>query len=243
MDFWPSDHSRVAIGVFCAFRKFYELRRLLENLPEQTTEWYLPMFQWNLSKTSSATHEAAGYIIVFLILWYVLLEDRQTKIPRVYFFSLFLILRLDGSIHCRIFKKSQEGFADGGNALLSTGQWLIPSLFPKSIYWLRLPKEKIEKNYRGLILAKRRMKNNKIPHFLRRKELILKKASNDSIFGKSGHWNCWYRLRNTNWIDVPKKRNPTAGCFFIFPERTCATFTWKIPNFLWTLFTWTLPWK
>lgn len=89
-------------------------------------------------------YEAAGYIIVFLILWYVYWKTDKRKYLG-YIFGLFLILLWMVRFIAEFFKKSQEGFADGGNALLSTGQWLSIPFIILGIYLLvTASKRKIE---------------------------------------------------------------------------------------------------
>jgi len=67
-------------------------------------------------------YEAAGYILVFIILWYFYWKtDKKNKSG--YTFGLFLVLLWTVRFVAEFYKKSQGGF-ESELGLLSTGQWL-----------------------------------------------------------------------------------------------------------------------
>ena len=67
-------------------------------------------------------YEAAGYILVFIILWYFYWKtDKKNKSG--YIFGLFLVLLWTVRFVAEFYKKSQGGF-ESELGLLSTGQWL-----------------------------------------------------------------------------------------------------------------------
>lgn len=78
-------------------------------------------------------YEAAGYVIVFLILWYVYWKTEKRK-QLGYIFGLFLVLLWTVRFIAEFFKKSQGGFEDKLGDILSTGQWLSIPLILLGVY-------------------------------------------------------------------------------------------------------------
>lgn len=77
-------------------------------------------------------YEAAGYVIVFLILWYFYWKtDKKDKSG--YIFGLFLVLLWTARFIAEFFKKSQGGF-ESELGILSTGQWLSIPFILVGIY-------------------------------------------------------------------------------------------------------------
>jgi prolipoprotein diacylglyceryl transferase len=77
-------------------------------------------------------YEAAGYVIVFLILWYFYWKtDKKDKSG--YIFGLFLVLLWTVRFIAEFFKKSQGGF-ESELGILSTGQWLSIPFILVGIY-------------------------------------------------------------------------------------------------------------
>ncbi|MDC8005488.1 prolipoprotein diacylglyceryl transferase [Aureisphaera galaxeae] len=110
----------------------------IENNPQFAQ--YLQEVPWT---HPAQLYEAFGYIFVFLILWYIY-EKTEKKKHLGFLFGLFLILLWTVRFIAEIFKKSQDGFADGANALLSTGQWLSIPFIIAGIYLMLRSKKKTE---------------------------------------------------------------------------------------------------
>ncbi|GAB5401174.1 MAG: prolipoprotein diacylglyceryl transferase [Aureisphaera sp.] len=87
-------------------------------------------------------YEAFGYLLVFIFLWYIYWKSEKRK-QLGYIFGLFLTLFFIVRFIAEIFKKSQDGFADGANALLSTGQWLSIPFIIAGIYFMVRSKNKM----------------------------------------------------------------------------------------------------
>ncbi|MEZ4875457.1 MAG: prolipoprotein diacylglyceryl transferase [Flavobacteriaceae bacterium] len=123
----------VAIGgVFVRFGNFLNS----EIIGHYTGTDYGVIFA-NLNETEprhpAQLYEAFGYIIVFAILWYIYWKTEKRK-QLGYIFGLFLILLWTVRFIAEFFKKSQEGFADTADAILSTGQWLSIPFIIAGIY-------------------------------------------------------------------------------------------------------------
>jgi prolipoprotein diacylglyceryl transferase len=68
-------------------------------------------------------YESAGYVVVFLILWYTYWKtEKQTWLG--YLFGLFLVLLWSVRFLVEFVKESQGGFESALGKSLSTGQWL-----------------------------------------------------------------------------------------------------------------------
>ncbi|MBX2827721.1 MAG: prolipoprotein diacylglyceryl transferase [Flavobacteriaceae bacterium] len=88
-------------------------------------------------------YESIGYVFVFLILWYIYWKTEKRK-QLGYLFGLFMILLWTVRIFAESFKKSQDGFADGADALLSTGQWLSIPFIIAGIFLMIRSKKKMD---------------------------------------------------------------------------------------------------
>lgn len=78
-------------------------------------------------------YEAIGYVLVFLILWYIYWKTEKRK-QLGYIFGFFLILLWTVRFIAEFFKKSQGGFEDMLGNTLSTGQWLSIPFIIVGIY-------------------------------------------------------------------------------------------------------------
>ncbi|MEL6812123.1 MAG: prolipoprotein diacylglyceryl transferase [Bacteroidota bacterium] len=89
-------------------------------------------------------YEAVGYVFVFIILLFMYWKTEKRK-QLGYLFGLFFVLLFTVRMVAEHFKKSQEGFADGAEAILSTGQWLsIPFILAGLYFMIRSKNKKIE---------------------------------------------------------------------------------------------------
>lgn len=77
-------------------------------------------------------YEAAGYVIVFLVCWYLYWKTERRK-QTGYIFGVFLILLFTVRILAESVKESQGGF-ESVLGLLSTGQWLSVPFILAGIY-------------------------------------------------------------------------------------------------------------
>jgi phosphatidylglycerol:prolipoprotein diacylglycerol transferase len=77
-------------------------------------------------------YEAAGYVIVFLVCWYLYWKTERRK-QIGYIFGVFLILLFMVRIIVEFVKESQGGF-ESALGLLSTGQWLSVPFVLAGIY-------------------------------------------------------------------------------------------------------------
>lgn len=77
-------------------------------------------------------YEAAGYIIVFLVCWYLYWKTERRK-QTGYIFGVFLILLFTVRFLAEYVKESQGGF-ESVLGLLSTGQWLSIPFILAGIY-------------------------------------------------------------------------------------------------------------
>lgn len=88
-------------------------------------------------------YEALGYIIVFVIIWFVYWKTEKRK-QLGYIFGLYLILFWMVRFIVEFFKTSQGGFEDSLGNLLSTGQWLsIPLIILGFVLMYRSSKNKM----------------------------------------------------------------------------------------------------
>ncbi len=109
----------------------------IENNPQFAE--YLAKVPW---VHPAQLYEAFGYILVSIILWYVYWKTDKRK-QLGYIFGLFLVLLWTVRFIAEIFKKSQDGFADGANAVLSTGQWLSIPFIIAGVYFMMKSKNKM----------------------------------------------------------------------------------------------------
>lgn len=88
-------------------------------------------------------YEAAGYVIVFLVCWYLYWKtERRQQIG--YIFGVFLILLFMVRFLVEFVKESQGGF-ESALGLLSTGQWLSVPFIIAGIYIMwKASKKKID---------------------------------------------------------------------------------------------------
>lgn len=85
-------------------------------------------------------YEAAGYVIVFLVCWYLYWKTERRK-QIGYIFGVFLILLFMVRFLVEFVKESQGGF-ESLLGLLSTGQWLsVPFIVAGAIILLRATKK------------------------------------------------------------------------------------------------------
>ena len=80
-------------------------------------------------------YEAAGYVFVFLLLFYVYWKTEKRK-QRGYLFGLFLVALMSVRFVAEFYKKSQQGFEDMLGNTLSTGQWLSIPFIIVGIYFM-----------------------------------------------------------------------------------------------------------
>jgi len=86
----------------------------------------------NFPRHPAQLYEAAGYVIVFLILWYIYWKTEKRK-QLGYIFGLFLILLWSVRFIVEYYKESQGGF-ESALGILSTGQWLSIPFIIAGIY-------------------------------------------------------------------------------------------------------------
>lgn len=86
-------------------------------------------------------YEAAGYVLVFLILWYVYWKTDKRNM-RGFIFGLFLVLFWSVRFVVEYYKKSQGGFEDMLGTIFSTGQWLSIPLIIAGIYFMTTSSKK-----------------------------------------------------------------------------------------------------
>lgn len=88
-------------------------------------------------------YEAAGYVIVFLLLWYVYWKTKKRN-QLGYLFGLFLLLLWTVRFFVEFVKESQGGFESALGQTLSTGQWLsIPFILAGIYFMIRSSKKQI----------------------------------------------------------------------------------------------------
>ncbi len=87
-------------------------------------------------------YEAFGYILVFLILWYIYWKTEKRK-QLGYIFGLFLILLWTVRFIAEFFKTSQGGFEDILGNTLSTGQWLSIPFIIAGVYLMMTSTKKM----------------------------------------------------------------------------------------------------
>lgn len=68
-------------------------------------------------------YEAAGYVVVFIVLWYIYWKTNKKDQPG-YIFGIFLVLLWTVRFLVEFVKESQGGFETAFGNILSTGQWL-----------------------------------------------------------------------------------------------------------------------
>ncbi|WP_417362039.1 prolipoprotein diacylglyceryl transferase [Galbibacter sp.] len=124
----------VAIGgVFVRFGNFFNS----EIIGKPTNSDYGVVFTQlgeSFPRHPAQLYEAAGYLLVFIILWYFYWKtDKSTKSG--YLFGLFLVLLWTVRFIAEFYKKSQGGF-ESELGLLSTGQWLSIPFILVGIYFM-----------------------------------------------------------------------------------------------------------
>lgn len=88
-------------------------------------------------------YEAAGYIIVFLVLWFLYWKTEKRK-QLGYLFGLFLVLLWTVRFFVEFVKVSQGGFETVLGNTLSTGQWLsIPFIIAGIYFMIRSSKKPV----------------------------------------------------------------------------------------------------
>lgn len=127
----------VAIGgVFVRFGNFFNS----EIIGKPTNSDYGVIFAQlgeSFPRHPAQLYEAAGYIVVFIVLWYFYWKtDKSNKSG--YLFGLFLILLWTVRFIAEFYKKSQGGF-ESELGLLSTGQWLSIPFILVGIYFMFRP--------------------------------------------------------------------------------------------------------
>lgn len=130
----------VAIGgVFVRFGNFFNS----EIIGKPTNSDYGVVFAQlgeSFPRHPAQLYEAAGYILVFLILWFFYWKtDKKDKSG--YIFGLFLVLLWTVRFFAEFYKKSQGGF-ESELGLLSTGQWLSIPFILVGIYLMFRPTTK-----------------------------------------------------------------------------------------------------
>lgn len=80
-------------------------------------------------------YESAGYVLVFLILWYTYWKTQKSK-QLGYLFGLFLVLLWTVRFFVEFVKESQGGFESYLGKTLSTGQWLSIPFILAGIYFM-----------------------------------------------------------------------------------------------------------
>lgn len=80
-------------------------------------------------------YEAAGYVLVFLLLWYVYWKTKKRN-QLGYLFGLFLVLLWTVRFFVEFVKESQGGFESALGQTLSTGQWLSIPFILAGIYFM-----------------------------------------------------------------------------------------------------------
>jgi prolipoprotein diacylglyceryl transferase len=86
-------------------------------------------------------YESAGYVLVFIILWYIYWKTEKSK-QLGYLFGLFLVLLWTVRFFVEFVKESQGGFESYLGSTLSTGQWLsIPFILAGFYFMVRSAKK------------------------------------------------------------------------------------------------------
>ncbi|RMA57021.1 prolipoprotein diacylglyceryl transferase [Ulvibacter antarcticus] len=89
-------------------------------------------------------YESAGYVIVFLILWFIYWKTEKRK-QLGYLFGLFLVLLWTVRFFVEFVKESQGGFESALGQSLSTGQWLsIPFIIAGIFFMVQSSKKPTE---------------------------------------------------------------------------------------------------
>lgn len=79
-------------------------------------------------------YEAAGYLLLFIILWYIY-RKTDKKDQSGFLFGLFLVLLWSIRFLAEFFKKSQGGF-ESALGVFSTGQWLSLPFIAAGFYFM-----------------------------------------------------------------------------------------------------------
>ncbi|GHC49838.1 prolipoprotein diacylglyceryl transferase [Ulvibacter litoralis] len=86
-------------------------------------------------------YESAGYVVVFLILWFTYWKTEKSK-QLGYLFGLFLVLLWTVRFFVEFVKESQGGFESALGQTLSTGQWLSIPFIIAGVYFMVQSKKK-----------------------------------------------------------------------------------------------------
>lgn len=86
-------------------------------------------------------YESAGYVVVFLILWFTYWKTEKRK-QLGYLFGLFLVLLWTVRFFVEFVKESQGGFESALGQTLSTGQWLSIPFIIAGVYFMVQSKKK-----------------------------------------------------------------------------------------------------
>ncbi|SRR5690554_78300 len=108
--------------------------KMLQNNPEFAS--YIGQV---VPKHPAQLYEAAGYVIVFFILYYLYWKTNARE-KAGYIFGVFLVLLWSVRFIVEFIKESQGGF-EGENPLLSTGQWLSIPFIIVGIYLIMRTKK------------------------------------------------------------------------------------------------------
>lgn len=132
---WILDRVVIAValgGIFVRIGNFINS----EIIGKPTGSDYGVIFQQlgeDFARHPVQLYEAAGYVLVFLILWYIYWKtDKRRQLG--YIFGLFLILLWTVRFFAEFYKKSQGGIEEQLGDFLSTGQWLSIPFILLGIY-------------------------------------------------------------------------------------------------------------
>lgn len=111
--------------------------KMLQNNPE-----FAPYMEQVVAKHPAQLYEAIGYVIVFMILYFLYWKTNARQ-KAGYLFGVFLVLLWSVRFIVEFVKESQGGF-EGENSLLSTGQWLsVPFIIVGIYLMMRIKKQKV----------------------------------------------------------------------------------------------------
>lgn len=110
----------------------------------QTNPQFAEALNLVVAKHPTQLYEAFGYILVFLVVYYMYWKtDARKKLG--YIFGVFLVLLWSVRFVVEYMKESQGGFEDQLGNILSTGQWLsIPFILVGIYLWVTAKNRKYE---------------------------------------------------------------------------------------------------
>ncbi|MCC9043344.1 prolipoprotein diacylglyceryl transferase [Myroides sp. M-43] len=110
----------------------------------QTNPQFTEALNLVVAKHPTQLYEAFGYILVFLVVYYMYWKtDARNKLG--YIFGVFLVLLWSVRFVVEYMKESQGGFEDQLGNVLSTGQWLsIPFILVGIYLWATAKNRKYE---------------------------------------------------------------------------------------------------